>query len=147
MSHTAVKAIPDGMNTVTPHLVCENASEAISFYIKAFGAKELVRMPMPNGKLMHACIEIGGSRIFLVDEMEEMSSLDPKRLGGSPVYIHLQVEDADAVASQAIAAGATSLLEVQEMFWGDRYGQVKDPFGHLWSIATHVKDVDPASWY
>lgn len=138
-----VKAIPEGKRTVTPHIVCAGAAAAIEFYKKAFNASELWRLPAPNGKLMHACIQIGDSQIMLVDEMPEWNSIGPKALKGTPVTIHLYVEDADALAQQAAAAGATVVMPVAEMFWGDRYGVLEDPFGHRWSVATHVRDVTP----
>jgi len=136
-----VKAIPDGMHTVTPHLVCDGAAEAIDFYVKAFGATELCRIPSPNGKLMHGAIRIGDSMIFLHDEFPDHGALGPKARGGASVTIHLQVEDADAAFERAVAAGATAKMPVAEMFWGDRYGNVVDPWGHSWSVATHVRDV------
>jgi PhnB protein len=138
------KAIPDGMHTVTPHLICANASAAIEFYKKAFNASETSRLPGPGGRLMHASLRIGDSTVMLVDEMPEHGALGPKSLKGSPVAIHLYVEDADATAAQAVAAGAKTIMPVTDMFWGDRYGQLEDPFGHRWSIATHVRDVTPA---
>ena len=138
------KAIPDGMHTVTPHLICANASAAIEFYKKAFNASETSRLPGPGGRLMHASLRIGNSTVMLVDEMPEHGALGPKSLKGSPVAIHLYVEDADATAAQAVAAGAKTIMPVTDMFWGDRYGQLEDPFGHRWSIATHVRDVTPA---
>jgi uncharacterized glyoxalase superfamily protein PhnB len=136
-----VKPIPDGMHTVTPHLVCDGAAEAIDFYVKAFGATELCRIPSPNGKLMHGAIRIGDSMIFLHDEFPDHGALGPKARGGASVTIHLQVEDADAAFERAVAAGATAKMPVAEMFWGDRYGNVVDPWGHSWSVATHVRDV------
>ena len=138
------KPIPEGMHSVTPHLICADAAAAIEFYKQAFGAVEMSRMPGPNGKLMHASVRIGDSTVMLVDEMPEWGALGPKALKGSPVTIHLYVDDADAVAARAAGAGATVKLPVSEMFWGDRYGQVEDPFGHRWSIATHVRDLSPA---
>ena len=138
------KAIPDGMHTVTPHLICANASAAIEFYKKAFNATETSRLPGPAGRLMHASLRIGDSAVMLVDEMPEHGALGPKSLKGSPVAVHLYVEDADAAAAQAVAAGAKLTMPVTDMFWGDRYGQLEDPFGHRWSIATHVRDVTPA---
>jgi len=143
MSTTQVKAIPEGMHTVTPHLVCAGAAEAIEFYKKAFNAVELMRMPGPNGKLMHASIRIGNSMVMLVDEFPDYGSFGPQASRASPVTIHLQVEDADAFAARAVAAGATIKMPVADMFWGDRYGQFEDPFGHRWSVATHVRDVTP----
>ncbi|MCC0004122.1 MAG: VOC family protein [Methylobacteriaceae bacterium] len=137
------KPIPDGFRTVTPHLVCAGAADAIEFYKKAFGATEMFRLPGPDGRLMHASVMIGDSMVMLVDEMKEMGSLGPKARGGSSVGIHLQVEDADALFARAVAAGAAVKLPVADMFWGDRYGIVVDPFGHEWSIATHIHDLTP----
>jgi uncharacterized glyoxalase superfamily protein PhnB len=141
MTQATTKAIPDGMHSVTPHLVCANAGAAIEFYKKAFGAVELSRMPGKDGKIMHAAIKIGDSVIMMADEFPDWGSFGPKALKGTPVVIHLYVPDADAAARRAIDAGAVSKMPVSEMFWGDRYGQVEDPFGHRWSIATHVRDV------
>lgn len=143
MSTSTVKAIPDGMHTLTPHLICAGAADAIEFYKKAFGATELNRLPGPDGKLMHATVRIGDSVLMLVDEFPQWGSLGPKALKGSPVVLHLYVEDVDAVVAQAVAAGAKLTLPVAEMFWGDRYGQVEDPFGHKWSVATHTRDLTP----
>lgn len=143
MATQNVKPIPEGMHTVTPHLVCAGAASAIDFYKNAFGAVELHRMPGPDGLLMHAAIRIGDSVVMLVDENPLWNIKGPKALGGSPVTIHLYVENADAVYDQAIVAGASGTMEVKEMFWGDRYGMVVDPFGHNWSIATHVRDASP----
>ena len=136
-----VKPVPDGMHTVTPHLVCAGAADAIEFYKKAFGAVEEGRLPGPNGKLMHAMIRIGDSAVMLVDEMPEWCALGPKALKGSPVTIHLYVDDVDAFAARAVAAGAKITMPVADMFWGDRYGKLEDPFGHHWSVATHMRDV------
>jgi len=141
MTKPQVKPIPDGMHTVTPHLVCAGGADAIEFYKKAFNAVEISRLPGPNGKLMHAMIRIGDSAVMLQDEFPDWGSFGPKSLKGSSVTIHLQVEDADAMIKQAAAAGAKITMPVAEMFWGDRYGQVQDPFGHNWSIATHVRDL------
>ena len=138
------KAIPDGMHTVTPHLICKGAAEAIEFYKRAFNATELSRLPGQNGRLMHAMIRIGDSTVMLVDEMPKWGALGPQSLKGTPVAIHLYVEDVDAVAAQAVRAGAKTTMPVSDMFWGDRYGQIEDRFGHRWSIATHVRDVAPA---
>jgi uncharacterized glyoxalase superfamily protein PhnB len=140
---TPVKAIPEGMHSITPHLTCAGAAEAIEFYKKAFGAVEMGRMAGPGGKLMHALIRIGDSPVMLVDEFPEWGGKGPKTLGGTPVAIHLYVPDADAVFKAAVAAGATVKMEMADMFWGDRYGVVIDPFGHMWSVATHIKDMTP----
>ena len=144
MATQSVNPIPEGMHTVTPHLVCAGAGAAIDFYKKAFGATETSRMPGPGGKLIHASIRIGDSAVMLVDEMPEWGSLGPKALKGSPVVIHLYVDDVDAFTARAVAAGAKVTMPVADMFWGDRYGQLEDPFGHRWSVATHVRDVSPA---
>lgn len=137
-----VRPIPLGMNAVTPHLVCADALEAIEFYKKAFGATEETRLEMAPGKLAHACLRIGDSAIFLVDEIPQWGSVSPRSLKGTPVSIHLYVEDADAAQAKAVAAGAKEIMPVQEMFWGDRYGLVEDPYGHRWSVATHVRDLN-----
>src|SRR5438067_353415 len=138
---STVNPIPEGMHTVTPHLICAGAAEAIEFYKKAFGAVELSRMPGPDGKIMHASIRIGDSVIMLNEEMPQWESFGPKSLKGSPVRIHLYVENADAAFEQAVRAGAKVTMPLADMFWGDRYGKVEDPFGHQWSIGTHVRDV------
>ena len=139
-----VRPIPEGMHTVTPHIVCADAAGAIEFYKKALGAVELMRMPGPDGKLMHACIKIGDSPVMLVDEMPQWGVLGPKTLKGSPVTLHIFVEDVDAFAARAVAAGAKVTMPIADMFWGDRYGKVTDPYGHEWGLATHKEDVTPA---
>lgn len=141
MNAPQVKPIPEGMHTVTPHLVCAGAADAIEFYKKAFGATELMRVPGPQGRLMHAHVRIGDSSVMLVDEFPEWGSFGPKSLKGSSVTIHLYVENADASFERALAAGATVRMPLENTFWGDRYGVVTDPFGHNWSIATHIRDV------
>jgi PhnB protein len=133
--------IPEGYHTVTPYLAVENASEAIAFYERAFGAKELVRMPGPDGMIAHAELEIGDSRVMLSDPFPQASTRPPKELGGTSASVFMYVEDVDAVVKQAVDAGATVTMEVEDQFWGDRFGSVSDPFGHSWSIATHVEDV------
>jgi uncharacterized glyoxalase superfamily protein PhnB len=143
MSNASVKRIPEGMHSITPHLVCNGAAEAIEFYKKAFGAEELGRMPMPDGKLGHAMLRIGDSMIMLADEFPDCNSVGPKTLKGSPVTIHLYVENADAQFDRAIGAGAKVKMQIADMFWGDRYGVLEDPFGHHWSIAHHMRDVSP----
>ena len=143
MSTTPAKPIPDGMHSVTPHLICAGASDAIAFYKAAFGAVELSRMPGPGGKVMHASVRIGDSVLMLADEFPEWGGLGPKARGGSSVTIHLYLPDVDAAYAKAVAAGATPTMPVADMFWGDRYGQVEDPFGHKWSIATHTRDMTP----
>lgn len=144
MMTSATKPIPDGMHTVTPHLICAGAAAAIEFYKKAFNATEKSRLPGPNGRLMHGAVQIGDSTVMLVDEMPEHGALGPKALKGTPVTIHLYVPDVDAFTAQAVRAGAKLTMPVADMFWGDRYGQLEDPFGHRWSVATHVRDVTPA---
>ncbi|GGC68263.1 VOC family protein [Undibacterium terreum] len=143
MSNAKVKPIPEGMHSLTPHLVCDDAAKAIEFYKKAFNAVELMRLPTPDGKLMHAAVRIGDSTLMLVDEFPEWGSLGPKALKGTPITLHMYVEDVDASFAQAVAAGATAKMPPADMFWGDRYGLVIDPFGHQWSIATHTRDLTP----
>jgi PhnB protein len=138
------KAVPEGYHTLIPHLVVKGASQAIEFYKKVFGAEEISRLPAPDGKsLMHAAIKIGDSRLFLVDEFLEMGGLGPLSIGGTPVTIHVYVEDVDTVFNQAVAAGAQVRAPLADMFWGDRYGVLTDPFGHSWSLATHKEDLTP----
>jgi PhnB protein len=139
----AVKPIPDGYHTVTPYLAVEDAAEAIEYYTKAFGAKERVRMDTPDGKIGHAELEIGDSLVMLSDPFPQASTRPPKELGGTSASVFMYVEDVDAVVKQAVDAGATVTMEIADQFWGDRFGSVQDPFGHLWSIATHVEDVSP----
>lgn len=143
MTAPQVKPIPSDMHTITPHLVCDGAAQAIEFYQRAFGAVEQGRVPGPDGKLMHGMIRIGDSALMLVDESPQWGSFGPKTLKGTPVTIHLYVEDVDAVTQQAVAAGATLIMPVEDMFWGDRYGVIEDPFGHRWSVATHIRDTSP----
>jgi len=131
------------MHTVTPQLVCASAADAIEFYKKAFNATETARLPGEQGKIMHAMIRIGDSPVMIVDEFPEWKSLGPKALKGTPVTIHLYVEDVDAFFKRAVAAGAKVTMPVDDMFWGDRYGQLEDPFGHRWSVATHKREVSP----
>lgn len=135
--------VPPGMHTLTPYLVCQGAADAIAFYAQAFGAVELCRLPGPDGRLVHAMIRIGDSPLMLMDEFPEWDSHSPQSLKGSPVTLHLYVPDVDATVAQAAAAGARVTMPVADMFWGDRYGQVEDTFGHRWGVATHVRDVTP----
>ena len=138
------KPIPAGFHTVTPHIVIRNAARAIDFYKEAFGAKELFRMPGPDGKsIMHAEIKIGDSIIMIGEEHPEFGCKSPQALNGTPVGIHLYVENADDIFQRAVKAGAQSVMPVEDQFWGDRYGKLKDPFGHEWSIATHQRDLTP----
>ena len=141
MSNPQVQPIPNGMHSITPHLVCAGAAEAIAFYKVAFDAVELSRMPGPGGKLMHAMLRIGDSAVMLVDETPEWGALGPKALKGTPVTLHMYVANADVAFAQAVTAGAQAVMQPADMFWGDRYGVVEDPFGHRWSIATHVRDM------
>jgi PhnB protein len=138
-----VRAIPEGHHTVTPYLIVGDAAAAIAFYKKAFGAEELMRVAAPRGKIGHAELLIGDSVIMLADEYPDMNARGPHAFGGSPVSIHLYVEDVDAVAGQAIAAGATVVRPVQDQFYGDRSGSFTDPFGHSWHVATHKEDLTP----
>ena len=140
----AVQPVPEGYNTVTPYLAVPNATEAIDFYTRALGAKERVRMAGPGDSIMHAELEIGDSLIMLSDPFPQASTKTPQELGGTSVSIFVYVDDIDALYKQAVDAGATSLMEPDDMFWGDRFGSVQDPFGHSWTIATHVEDVPPA---
>jgi len=144
MSTPEVKPIPDWMHSITPHLVCDGAAAAIEFYKKAFGAAEVVRMPGPDGKVAHAEVKIGDSRVMLTDEYREMDFLSPLTRGGTTVHIHLYVADADKMADRAVGAGARLLRPVQDKFYGDRTGTVQDPFGHVWHIATHTEDLSMA---
>ena len=133
--------IPPGMHSVTPHLVCAKAADAMEFYKEAFNARELMKLEGPDGKLMHGAIQIGDSVVMLADEYPEWNSLGPNALKGTTVTLALYVEDADRQFAQAVAAGCSAYMPLADMFWGDRYGIVKDPYGHLWSIATHIRDV------
>lgn len=138
-----VKKIPEGYAAVTPYLTVTGAARAIEFYAKAFGAEEVMRFPMPDGKIAHAEVRIGGSIVMLHDEAPDWKAFSPQSIGDSPVSIMLYVEDVDAVVRRAVDAGATLTMEVADQFYGDRAGAVKDPFGHKWHIATHVEDVAP----
>ncbi|HEY7608776.1 MAG TPA: VOC family protein [Alphaproteobacteria bacterium] len=138
------KGIPEGFGTVTAHLVIEGAADAMDFYKRAFGAEELGRMPMPDDqRLMHGLMKLGDTMLMLVDAFEEYGAKGPKALGGSPVTLHVYVPDADAAFQQALDAGCTVAMPLADMFWGDRYGKVRDPFGHEWSIATKIRDMTP----
>ena len=141
MTKKTVKAIPDGMHALTPYLTCAGAADAIDFYKKAFNAIEVSRLADKDGKIMNAMIRIDDSGLMVMDEFPDMKALGPNSLKGSPVTIHMQVTDVDAVVKQAVAAGATLHMPAADMFWGDRYAQLEDPFGHHWSVATHVRDV------
>lgn len=138
-----VKTIPQGYHSITPYLICKGASEAIDFYKKAFGATEDMRMPKPDGAIGHAELSIGDSKIMLADEYPEMGYRSPQSLGGAGVSIMLYIEKVDEVFKRAIAAGAKELQAVTNQFYGDRSGTLQDPFGHVWTVATHVEDVPP----
>jgi len=138
-----VKPIPDGFHTITPHLVVKGAAKAIDFYKAAFGAEELSRHAMPDGSIMHALLKIGDSMLMLNDEFPQMGAKGPTSIGGTSVTLNLYVQDADKSWARATKAGATVKMPIADMFWGDRYGIVADPFGHAWSIATHKQDLTP----
>jgi PhnB protein len=140
---STVKPIPDGYPQVIPYLCVDGASAAIEFYVKVFGATERMRMPGPDGKVGHAELEIGDGLIMLADEHPDIGVLSPRTIGGTPVTISIYVDDVDAVFERAVNEGATALRAVENQFYGDRSGQLEDPFGHKWSVATHVEDVPP----
>jgi PhnB protein len=139
----SVKPKPDGYHSVTPYLIVRGAARAIEFYEQAFGAVERFRMPGPGGRVGHAEIAIGDSCVMLADEVPEMGYVGPEAAGGTPVTFLIYVEDVDNRFANALAAGATEVQPVEDKFWGDRTGQLRDPFGHLWTLATHVEDVPP----
>jgi PhnB protein len=135
--------VPEGYNTLSIYLAVEDAAQAIDYYVKAFGAKELGRMDAPGGKIGHAELQVGDSRLMLSDPFPQSSTRPPRELGGTSASAFMYVEDVDAVVKQAVDAGATVTMEVADQFWGDRFGTITDPFGHVWSIATHIEDVPP----
>ena len=139
----SVKPIPEGYHAITPNLVCRNAARAIEFYKTAFGATEITRAPGPNGTVMHAELKIGDSIFFVNDSMSKTPIPSPDPGGTNPMYIHLYVTDADAIFNRAVTGGARVEMPLQNMFWGDRYGKLTDPFGQQWGIATHIEDVAP----
>jgi len=141
--NTKAKPVPEGFHTATPYLIITNAARAIEFYQDVFGATELTRLATPDGKVGHAEIRIGDSRIMLADEFPEWDARSPQTIGGSAVHIMLYVEDVDAVVNRAVAAGAKLFKPVADQFYGDRSGSLTDPFGHKWTIATHKEDVSP----
>lgn len=147
MSHehleSSVSPVPEGHHTLTAYVVVGDAAEAIDFYTRALGAEERYRMPGPDGSVAHAELAIGDSVLMLADENPQTGSRSPKTLGGTPVHLFLYHEDVDAAFERAVAAGATPVMPPQDMFWGDRYGRLTDPFGHEWSMATHIEDVPP----
>jgi PhnB protein len=140
---STVKHVPDGFHTVTPQLIVRDAAKAIDFYTKAFGAKERFRMPGPGGVVMHAELSLGDSIIMLGEESPEMGAISPQTIGGSPVSLMVYVKDVDASFARADEAGCTSQMPPTDMFWGDRYSKLSDPFGHQWALATHKEDVAP----
>ena len=137
----AVQPIPDGYHSVTPYIIVDGAAQAIKYYRKAFGATEIMRMPGPDGKIMHAEIQIGDSRVMLADEFPDMGAKGPRSFGGSPLFLMIYVEDVDRVYNRALEAGGTEVRPLQNQFYGDRSGTLSDPFGHQWTLATHVEDV------
>ncbi|MFF3859969.1 VOC family protein [Streptomyces sp. NPDC002209] len=140
----AVKPVPEGYPRVTPYLCTDGAAAAIDFYASVFGATERMRMPAPDGRIGHAELELGNSVIMLADEYPEIGFRSPKSVGGTPITLHVYVEDVDAVFAKALSLGATEVSPVKDEFYGDRTGQLEDPFGHRWNIATHVEDVPAA---
>ena len=138
-----VNPIPEGYHSVTPYLSIKGAAKAIDYYKQVFGATELFRMAAPDGKIGHAEIKIGNSPIMLADEFPEMEFVSPQTLGGSPIGLMIYVDDVDTMFNQALSAGATEVKPLQDQFYGDRSGTLKDPFGHVWTVATHVEDVAP----
>ena len=139
-----VKPVPDGYHTLTPYLCIRGVSDAIEFYKKAFGATEVMRMAQPDGRIGHAELQIGDSRVMLADEFPEIDFRSPRSFGGSPVHLHLYVEDVDAMVGRALSAGAKVVRPVQDQFYGDRSGTVADPYGHVWHVATHIEDPSEA---
>lgn len=138
-----VKPIPDGYHAITPYLAMKNAAEAMEFYKRAFGATEVMRMAQPDGRIGHAEMKIGDSKFMLADEFPDMDFRSPLSFGGSPVHLHLYVEDVDAVVRQAEATGARVVRPVQDQFYGDRSGSLADPYGHVWHVATHKEELTP----
>jgi len=139
----AVKPIPEGYPRVSPYLAVDGAAKAIDFYVEVFGGKERMRMPGPDGKIGHAEVELGDSVIMLADEFPDMGHKGPKSLGGTPISLAVYVEDVDKVVDHAVTKGATILQPVEDKFYGDRAGMIEDPFGHHWSVMTHIEDVPP----
>ncbi len=144
--NTTVKPIPDGYHTVTPYLTVNDAAAALTFYAQAFGAEEVLRLNMPDGKIGHAEFKIGASNFMISDEYPNPTSTSPQTLGGSSVKLHLYLADFDDGFARAIAAGATETMPPADQFWGDRMGSLVDPFGHHWLLATHIEDVDPSDF-
>ena len=143
MTEPRVKAIPEGMHTITPHIVVRDAARAAEWYAEALGAEERSRIPVPGGKLMSVELWFGDSAVMVADEFPEMGILSPQSVGGTSTVLNLYVEDVDALWERAVGAGAEVLHQLGDTFWGDRHGQITDPFGHRWGLAQHVRDVLP----
>ena len=143
MTGSSGKAIPEGLHTITPHIVVRGAAQAAEWYKQAFGAQERSRVPLPGGKLMSVELWFGDSAVMVADEFPEMEVVSPHTVGGTSTVLHLYTEDVDALWTRAVDAGAQVLHPLQDQFWGDRHGQLTDPFGHRWGLATHVRDVPP----
>ncbi len=139
-----VKSIPDGYHSITPYLIVKNAAKALDYYVKALGARELFRMPMPDGSIGHAEIQIGNSRIMLADEVPSLNYLGPETIGGTPVSLMIYVDNVNEAYPRALKVGGKEMKPLQDQFYGDRSGTFTDPFGHVWTIATHVRDVSDA---
>ena len=139
----SVNPVPDGYHSITPYICAKGAAKAIDYYKDIFGATELMRMGAPDGKIGHAELKIGDSVIMIADEFPPMGFLSPETIGGSPVVLHIYVDDVDSTVEKAVATGSTLLRAVEDQFYGDRSGQIKDPFGHLWNIGTHKEDLTP----
>ena len=143
MTQPAVRAIPEGIHTITPHIVVREAGRAADWYKRALGAEERGRIPVPGGKFMQIELWFGDSAVMIADEFPEAGVLSPQAMGGTPVVLHFSTEDVETLWKQAIEAGAEILQPLQDQFWGDRYGQIRDPFGYRWGLAQHVRDVPP----
>jgi len=143
VTRSSMKAIPEGLHTITPHIVVRDAAQAAEWYKQAFGAQERSRVPLPGGKLMSVELWFGDSAVMVADEFPEMDVVSPQTVGGTSTVLHLYTKDVDALWTRAVDAGAQVLHPLQDQFWGDRHGQLTDPFGHRWGLATHVRDVPP----
>ena len=141
MTESVVKAIPEGIHTITPHIVVREAGRAAEWYKEAFGAEERGRIPVPGGKFMQIELWFGDSAVMIADEFSEAGVLSPQAIGGNPVVLHFSTENVEALWKRAIEAGAEVVQPLQDQFWGDRYGQIRDPFGYRWGLAQHVRDV------
>jgi PhnB protein len=143
MTPSQVKAVPDGMHTITPHIVVRDAARAVEWYKQALGAEERGRVPLPGGKLMSVELWFGDSAVMVADEFPEMGVVSPQTVGGTSTVLNLYTEDVDALWQRAVDAGAEVLHPLQDAFWGDRHGQLTDPYGHRWGLAEHLRDVPP----